>query len=258
MPLTSAPIPSINPESVVSFLPNTEVFPLYTYQPFVNLNTPAIQDFTAIGVIYGLGTGNGMRFKASIADLTFQDPITAIGHDVVSPVNPISQINLLDSVSTDVLAKRQLSPLAANPISQVFGPVSPATSIAAAIGPSLLNALTELNRLGELANGPLGGASLPGGNTLSPQLLSPPPPTGIVTDTLIQPLITIQPHAIEPFPVPVSSPYTVPVPFSVGVPYPVRQGWDWSGSGFGDSHWGRGWGNPEIRPWGDWKDWSSW
>ncbi|KAK3825369.1 MAG: hypothetical protein J3Q66DRAFT_436460 [Benniella sp.] len=37
-------------------------------------------------------------------------------------------------------------------------------------------------------------------------------PSGISTDMLIQPIVTIQPHALQPVPVPVSQPYSYPVP----------------------------------------------
>ncbi|KAF8978999.1 hypothetical protein BGZ46_005936 [Entomortierella lignicola] len=43
-------------------------------------------------------------------------------------------------------------------------------------------------------------------------------PSDVSTNTLIEPIVTIQPHAFQPVPVPVSQPYTVPVPVGVSVP----------------------------------------
>ncbi|KAF9278819.1 hypothetical protein BGZ68_008334 [Mortierella alpina] len=79
-------------------------------------------------------------------------------------------------------------------------------------------------------------------------------PSGISKDTLIQPIVSIQPYASSPVPVPVSEPYDYPVP--VGVPVPWCDSGCNSCGGHGndcgfkkcnDCGGGQGWGN-----WGDW------
>ncbi|KAF9435745.1 hypothetical protein BGZ76_005608 [Entomortierella beljakovae] len=69
----------------------------------------------------------------------------------------------------------------------------------------------------------------------------------ITTNTLIKPIISIQPHALKPVPVPVSRPYTVPVP--IGIPASWRgewyddcdgydsHGWDDDCDGYDDHDW---------------------
>ncbi|KAK3832399.1 MAG: hypothetical protein J3R72DRAFT_495168 [Linnemannia gamsii] len=141
--------------------------------------------------------------------------------------------------------------------------------------------------------GPIGGG-LAGGGAFGPSPMGGPmglpptivngAPTDVSTDTLIQPIVNIQPHALQPIPVPVSTPYDYPVP--VGVPVPVRPigpvgggGWvgsdcDWGkwGSGWhggddcdddrGKNHWGNSWGGGggwgDDCDWGWGNDWSGW
>ncbi|KAF9318570.1 hypothetical protein BG003_011007 [Podila horticola] len=71
------------------------------------------------------------------------------------------------------------------------------------------------------AGGPIGGGRGPmgGGPLVGPTSNFAGAPSGTVTDTLIKPLVSITPHALEPVPYPVSTFYDYPVP--VGVPAPV-------------------------------------
>ncbi|KAI1309738.1 hypothetical protein EDD11_003990 [Mortierella claussenii] len=69
-------------------------------------------------------------------------------------------------------------------------------------------------------------------------------PSGMTTETLIKPIVRIQPHSLQPVPVPVSQAYPVPVPVGVSVPYSSGVGTcGFEGAGFGDD-WaaGGGWG----------------
>ncbi|KAF9353246.1 hypothetical protein BGX26_008992 [Mortierella sp. AD094] len=85
-------------------------------------------------------------------------------------------------------------------------------------------------------------------------------PSDISTNTVIQPIVRIQPHALQPVPVPVSQPYTVPVPVGVSVPWQKRcfpgpcddctGRFDWGD----DCDWGR---NCDWRDCG-WRDNCSW
>ncbi|KAG0045783.1 hypothetical protein BGZ83_008995 [Gryganskiella cystojenkinii] len=67
---------------------------------------------------------------------------------------------------------------------------------------------------GPLGPGPLG---VPGGPGSTITNVAGTPNT-MSTDTLIQPIVSIQPHAYQPVPVPVSQPYDYPVPVGVSVP----------------------------------------
>ncbi|KAG0361620.1 hypothetical protein BG005_007767 [Podila minutissima] len=66
--------------------------------------------------------------------------------------------------------------------------------------------------------GPMGAVG-GGGPLVGPTNNFAGAPSSIVTDTLIKPLVSITPHALEPVPYPVSTFYDYPVP--VGVPAPV-------------------------------------
>ncbi|KAG0370221.1 hypothetical protein BGZ54_007232 [Gamsiella multidivaricata] len=96
----------------------------------------------------------------------------------------------------------------------------------------------------------------PAGRSASPPNIISGAPNDISTDTLIQPIVNIQPHALQPVPVPVSTPYNVPVPVGVPVSSPgagfrgdevLGNTCDWYDYG---SEGGCGWGD-----WGDWEDW---
>lgn len=79
-------------------------------------------------------------------------------------------------------------------------------------------------------------------------------PSGVSTDMLIQPIVTIQPHALQPVPVPVSQPYSYPVPVTVPAPWFGSQ---CDGAGCGTCKWGGGggcWGCCNDN--GGWGKWS--
>ncbi|KAF9912919.1 hypothetical protein EC991_007532 [Linnemannia zychae] len=104
---------------------------------------------------------------------------------------------------------------------------------------------------------PIAGSGF-GGPIGSPPVIVNGAPTDVATDTLIQPIVNIQPHALQPVPVPVSAPYDYPVPVGVSVPVGPIGGWGSSDSGWGE--WGSGWhgggdcdGNCDGNRWGN--DW---
>ncbi|KAF9896443.1 hypothetical protein BX616_007438 [Lobosporangium transversale] len=94
---------------------------------------------------------------------------------------------------------------------------------------------------------------------------SGPDPAGVIgssssvsVDTLIKPIVTVQPHALQPVAVPVSQPYNYPVPVGVPVPWScgtkagagcgTRCG---TGCGIGGGTWASVGGNNHWRNWGD-------
>ncbi|KAF9155694.1 hypothetical protein BG015_008925 [Linnemannia schmuckeri] len=90
----------------------------------------------------------------------------------------------------------------------------------------------------QLGGGPMNPVGLVGGPGGPPPTIVNGAPTDVSTDTLIRPIVNIQPHALQPVPVPVSQPYDYPVPVGVSVPVgPVGSGGCWGG----DCNWGK-WG----------------
>ncbi|KAF9960097.1 hypothetical protein BGZ72_007931 [Mortierella alpina] len=81
-------------------------------------------------------------------------------------------------------------------------------------------------------------------------------PSGISKDTLIQPIVSIQPYASAPVPVPVSQPYDYPVPVGVSVPW-CDSGCSSCGS-HGDDYGFKqcgGCGGGKGCDWGNWGNW---
>lgn len=114
-------------------------------------------------------------------------------------------------------------------------------------------------QLGGMPMGPSGPVGGPGG---SPPTTVNGAPTDVSTDTLIQPIVNIQPHALQPVPVPVSQPYDYPVPVGVSVPVgpigpvgPVGGGGGWDGD-CDLGKWGGGWRGGECDGWGS-NSWGS-
>ncbi|KAF8948472.1 hypothetical protein BGZ47_004648 [Haplosporangium gracile] len=111
-------------------------------------------------------------------------------------------------------------------------------------------ALFKKRQLGE---GPMSLVGPVGGPSGAPPTIVNGAPTDVSTDTLIRPTVNIQPHALQPVPVPVSQPYDYPVPVGVSVPVgPVGGGGCWGG----DCNWGKwgGWCGDDCDSWGG----SSW
>ncbi|KAF9125497.1 hypothetical protein BGW39_007343 [Mortierella sp. 14UC] len=122
---------------------------------------------------------------------------------------------------------------------------------------------------GAFGPGPIGGAI--GGSMGTPPVIVNGAPTNVATDTLIQPIVNIQPHALQPVPVPISAPYDYPVPVGVSVPVgPVGPVGSIGGWGGNDCDWGKwggrrhggkdcdddwSWGNNWGGGWGDDCDW---
>ncbi|KAF9942519.1 hypothetical protein BGZ67_001132 [Mortierella alpina] len=83
-------------------------------------------------------------------------------------------------------------------------------------------------------------------------------PSGISKDTLIQPIVSIQPYASEPVPVPVSQPYDYPVPVGVSVPWCDSGcsscGGHGSSCGFKNCN---DWGGGQSSDWGNWGNWGN-
>ncbi|KAF9964365.1 hypothetical protein BGZ70_006567 [Mortierella alpina] len=81
-------------------------------------------------------------------------------------------------------------------------------------------------------------------------------PSGISKDTLIQPIVSIQPYASAPVPVPVSEPYDYPVPVGVSVPWCDSDcnscGGHGSDCGFKNCN---GFGGGQSCNWGNWDNW---
>jgi hypothetical protein len=102
---------------------------------------------------------------------------------------------------------------------------------------------------GGLAGGAFGPSPIGGGDVSSP--MGSPPfivngiPTDVTTDTLIQPIVNIQPHTLQPVPIPVSAPYNYPVPIGVSVPVgsiePVGFPGGWGSNDYDWGKWGGGW-----------------
>ncbi|KAF9922297.1 hypothetical protein FBU30_007607 [Linnemannia zychae] len=80
------------------------------------------------------------------------------------------------------------------------------------------------------------GPDLIGRHPMNPPTIVNSDPVDVSTDTLIQPIVNIQPHALEPVPVPVSTLYNYPVPVGVSVPLG-----GWRGSHWGDNSWECNW-----------------
>ncbi|KAF9571684.1 hypothetical protein EC968_000281 [Mortierella alpina] len=84
-------------------------------------------------------------------------------------------------------------------------------------------------------------------------------PSGISKDTLIQPIVSIQPYASAPVPVPVSEPYDYPVPVGVSVPWCDSS---CNSCGGHDNDCGfkkcNSYGGGQSCDWGNWGNWGNW
>lgn len=193
------PQQSVQLGSETDIVPVTGVYPQVVYQPAIQIYDPDVSDFQTYGGRGGVygGCSNGM----------YGGSVGGLGNDAVD----MGDLAPSGVVGPDGgLYKRQLGPLGGG---IVGGPAGPLGVGAAGFG------------------GP-GGPGAGGPPSSIVGALS-----GISTNTVIQPIVSIQPHAYQPVPILVSQPYNYPVPVGVSVPaFPFgrscRRGRH--GFGFGD------------------------
>ncbi|KAF9548211.1 hypothetical protein EC957_006978 [Mortierella hygrophila] len=187
-----------------------------------------------------------------------------LGKGLDSLVAPPGQIVPSQTVQltseTEVIPTTRIHPnLIFQPAIQLFDPLVNNVQTPG-VGPAYTNGFAGSGRFGlasfkkrQLGRGPLGTPGPIGGPGGSPPTIVNGTPTDVSTDTLIQPIVNIQPHALQPVPVPVSQPYNYPVPVGVSVPVgpvgPVGGGGCWGG----DCDWGKrggGWRGGDCGGWG--------
>lgn len=223
--------------SETDVLPTTGVFPKLIFQPAIQLFDPFVTRFPSFGsILNGAFPGAGTPLIG--------DPFMNLGM-------PGPAIPMMNSFGGSMPPMGE-APLAAGPGPGPVGlpgAAGPGPGLAGVPGAAPLGPMFRKRQLDPTLGGPLTGCS----GTTGAGLGIVGTPSGIATDTLIQPIVTIQPHALQPVGVPVSQPYSYPVPVSVpspwfGTPSPA------CGTGCATSKWGSGcWGGgTEGNGWEKW------
>ncbi|KAF9359562.1 hypothetical protein BGX34_008280 [Mortierella sp. NVP85] len=214
------PTPQILPQqdiqiaSETNVVPTTGVFPQLIFQPAIQLFDPLVSSYPSFGSIMATGIqGSGLLSNAG----------PFMGAAGAAPF-----MGMLPGGGGGIAAQPPLPP-------GVVGGGGPPVG--------MFKKRQLESGLGGVAAGSIGATGAGRGIVGTP--------SGISTDMLIQPIVTIQPHALQPVPVPVSQPYSYPVPVSTPSP--------WFGSrrdGAGACKWGGGgcWGCCNDN--GGWGKWS--
>ncbi|KAG0215099.1 hypothetical protein BGX28_000804 [Mortierella sp. GBA30] len=210
--------------------PTTGVFPQLIYRPGIQIYDPLVNDYQTYGEYPGNYDYRGYlgfsRYTGGYgSDLGFR------GYD--SGYSGQSGETPYDGPNTG-FKKRHLG---------LSGPVCPAAG------------LPEFSPgLGSISSGRYGPSA---GATSCPSGIVGAP-SGIAKDTLIRPIVSIQPYASEPVPVPVSQPYNYPVPVGVSVPW-CESGYDrsWGGDGDFNKCSSCGWGHRDCD-WDNSGNWGGW
>ncbi|KAG0259310.1 hypothetical protein BG011_002731 [Mortierella polycephala] len=229
-PTEVVPQQSVDVVSETNIAPVTGVFPQLTYQPNIDVFNPIVNDYQAFG---GLGFGG-----PAIGGPVIGSPIfggAAMGGPSFGLGFGDPSIEMLDlrgapfldfgAAPGGMLRKRQL----------VAPPLSGFSPAGALGGPFSL-----------------GSAGIP-----VPQGIAGAP-GGITLDTLIQPIVSVQPHAFQPVPVPVSEPYNYPVPVGVSVPTGDGYKWGFGGDWGQDYDWGHDGGYCDWERGCDWGQRGQW
>ncbi|KAG0208935.1 hypothetical protein BGX33_005973 [Mortierella sp. NVP41] len=225
-PTQTVPTQTVHLASETEVTPTTGVFPNLIFQPAIQLYDPLVNNYQTYGA--------GPAYTSGYAGGSAGD---AGGGGGGLGLASFQKLQLAHGSGLASFKKRQL---AGDP--RPMGPQGPG---------------------GAGFGGPGGpeGPGGPGGPGGPYSTIVNGAPTDVSTDTLIRPIVNIQPHALTPIPVPVSAPYEYPVPVGVSVPVkphgPVGKcgKWDdckWGGSTWGDWGGGGGWGDDCDWNWGGW------
>ncbi|KAF9185528.1 hypothetical protein BGZ51_000606 [Haplosporangium sp. Z 767] len=207
-PIEVVPQQSVDVVSETNIVPITGVFPQLAYQPIIDVFDPIVNDYQTFG---GLDFGGSAIGSPILGGAVMGDPNLGLSFgDPSLEMLGLGSARFLDfdAAPGGMLRKRQLVP-------------PPLSGFSPSGAPS-----------GPFPPGPV--------NTPVPQSIVGAP-SGIALDTLIQPVVSVQPHALQPIPFPVSEPYNYPVPVSVSVPWDDGFKWGFGGDWDQNCDWGHDW-----------------